>query len=182
MKHSRRNRWRSFSKQGWMLRELIQTAARSLSAILWAAPAPNLPPRSFVSCSGAMRDTAWSPCASAEAWAPRGFSNAYRSKLDGRSGRWGFSGSAYLARISPPVRPSFTIHSSPVRFADAVGNFAAVICLRTKRAVNLNLNSSASAKENLYGNYCRHQNRSQGRQLSFGFGPARGRTYARRSQ
>jgi len=48
---------------------VILTAAPSPSATPSAAPAQNLPPPSSVNCSAATPAMAWSPCASAAAWA-----------------------------------------------------------------------------------------------------------------
>src|SRR6266436_10255114 len=53
-------------------------AALSLSVIHSDALAQNLLPVSCANCSAAMPATAWSPCASAEAWAQPELSNACR--------------------------------------------------------------------------------------------------------
>src|SRR6266404_4146725 len=53
-------------------------AALSPSVIRSAAPAQNLLPVSCANCSAAMPATEWSPCASAEEWAPPESSNACR--------------------------------------------------------------------------------------------------------
>src|SRR5216684_4276994 len=70
------NRWPSYGKPASTLRPSIPTVAPSLSAIPSAAPAQNSPPPSSANCSAAMRVMAWSPCASAAAWAPPASSSA----------------------------------------------------------------------------------------------------------
>src|SRR6266478_5990175 len=59
-----------------MPRALIPMAAPSPSATPSAAPAQNLQPPSFANCNAATPATAWSPCASAAAWAPPASSSA----------------------------------------------------------------------------------------------------------
>src|SRR5690606_26784971 len=46
-------------------------AARSPWVTRWAPPAPSVPPPWCTACAAASRSTAWSPCASAPAWARR---------------------------------------------------------------------------------------------------------------
>src|SRR5229473_1453770 len=70
------NRWPSSGKPASTLRASIPTVAPSLSAIPSAAPEQNSPPPSSANCSAAMRVMAWSPCASAAAWAPPASSSA----------------------------------------------------------------------------------------------------------
>ena len=65
----------------WIRRRSIRWAARSRSGIRSARPARSAPRRWCTACAAANRNTAWSPCASAPAWAPPGCS----SRLPDRS-------------------------------------------------------------------------------------------------
>src|SRR6266446_1768404 len=75
-KRSPLNRSPSSGRPASTLRASIPAAAPSRSAIPSAAPAQNSPLPSSANCSAAMRVMAWSPCASAAAWAPPASSNA----------------------------------------------------------------------------------------------------------
>ncbi len=63
---------------GLIPRASTSMAAPSLSAIPWVARGRSSPLRSCANSSAARPAMAWLPCASAAAWAPQGFSSAFR--------------------------------------------------------------------------------------------------------